>query len=73
MCSSDLAGVSDEELLLTEPLAVVARAVNRAAPQPGETAAVVGAGTLGLLALQVLKGRGARVLVVGRSARQKRR
>jgi threonine dehydrogenase-like Zn-dependent dehydrogenase len=64
------AGVSDEDLMVTEPLAVVVRAVNRGAPQPGETAAVVGAGTLGLLALQVLKGRGARVLVVGRSARR---
>jgi L-iditol 2-dehydrogenase len=64
------AGVSDEDLLVTEPLAVVVRAVNRGAPQSGETAAVVGAGTLGLLALQVMKGRGARVLVVGRSARR---
>jgi 2-desacetyl-2-hydroxyethyl bacteriochlorophyllide A dehydrogenase len=64
------AGVADEDLLVTEPLAVVVRAVSRAAPQQGESAAVVGAGTLGLLALQVLKGRGARVLVVGRSARR---
>src|SRR5688500_4774922 len=64
------AGVADEDLLVTEPLAVVVRAVNRGAPQAGESAAVVGAGTLGLLALQVLKGRGARVLVVGRSARR---
>jgi L-iditol 2-dehydrogenase len=62
--------VADDELLLTEPLAVVTRAVNRGAPRPAETAAVVGAGTLGLLALQVLRARGARVLVVGRSARR---
>ncbi|MFI6515569.1 zinc-binding dehydrogenase [Spirillospora sp. NPDC050679] len=39
---------------LLEPAAVVAGAVRRAAPRPGETAAVVGAGTLGLLALQLL-------------------
>ena len=64
------ADVADEDLLLTEPLAVVVRAVNRGAPQAGETAAVVGAGTLGLLALQVLRARGARVLVVSRTHRR---
>lgn len=69
-CWQAPAGIADEDLLVTEPLAVVVRAVNRGAPHSGETAAVVGAGTLGLLALQVLKGRGARVLVVGRSARR---
>lgn len=63
-------GVADEELLLTEPLAVVVRAAARGAPQPGETAAVVGAGTLGLLALQVLRAAGLRVLAVSRSSRR---
>lgn len=63
-------GVDDEELLLTEPLAVVVRAVARAAVRSGESSAVVGAGTLGLLALQVLQERGARVLVVSRSSRR---
>jgi 2-desacetyl-2-hydroxyethyl bacteriochlorophyllide A dehydrogenase len=62
--------VSDDEAVMTEPLAVVVRAVNRGAPKPQETAAVVGAGTLGLLALQVLRAAGARVLVVSRSARR---
>jgi 2-desacetyl-2-hydroxyethyl bacteriochlorophyllide A dehydrogenase len=57
-------------LLFAEPLAVVARAVARAAPQPGETAAVVGAGTLGLLALQLLQTWGCRTLVVGRTDRR---
>jgi L-iditol 2-dehydrogenase len=64
------AGVADEDLLLTEPLAVVVRAVIRGAPKAGETAAVVGAGTLGLLALQVLRARGARVLAVSRTRRR---
>jgi len=59
-----------DALLLTEPLAVVVRAVERGAPRRGETAAIVGAGTLGLLALQVLRARGARVLVVSRSRRR---
>jgi 2-desacetyl-2-hydroxyethyl bacteriochlorophyllide A dehydrogenase len=64
------AGLASDVLLFAEPLAVVARAVGRAAPQPGETAAVVGAGTLGLLALQLLRARGCRVLVVGRTDRR---
>lgn len=59
-----------DSLLLTEPLAVVVRGVNRAAPVPGETAAVLGVGTLGLLAIQVLRVRGARVLAVGRTSRR---
>lgn len=63
-------GLPDERLLLTEPLAVVVRAVARAAPRDGECAAVVGAGTLGLLALQVLRARGCRVLVVSRTDRR---
>ncbi|TMQ26924.1 MAG: zinc-binding dehydrogenase [Candidatus Rokuibacteriota bacterium] len=64
------AGVADEELMVTEPLAVVVRAVARSAVAHDESAAVVGGGTLGLLALQVLRGRGARVLVVSRSSRR---
>ena len=63
-------GLGDEQLLLTEPLAVVVRAVGRAEVKTGATAAVLGAGTLGLLALQVLRARGARVLVVGRTERR---
>lgn len=62
--------VRDDEAVMAEPLAVVVRAVNRGTPKAGETAAVVGAGTLGLLALQVLRAAGARVLVVSRSTRR---
>jgi 2-desacetyl-2-hydroxyethyl bacteriochlorophyllide A dehydrogenase len=69
-CWAVPAGVTDEDAVLTEPLAVVVRAVHRGAPRAGETAAVVGAGTLGLLALQVLRARGARVLVVSRTRRR---
>jgi 2-desacetyl-2-hydroxyethyl bacteriochlorophyllide A dehydrogenase len=64
------AALPSDVLLFAEPLAVVTRAVGRAAPRPGETAAVVGAGTLGLLALQLLRARGCRVLVVGRTDRR---
>lgn len=69
-CWAVPAGVADDDALLAEPLAVVARAVKRSAARGGETAAVVGAGTLGLLALQVLVARGVRVLVVGRTSRR---
>jgi 2-desacetyl-2-hydroxyethyl bacteriochlorophyllide A dehydrogenase len=65
--SSDLA---DTAVVVVEPLAVVLRAVNRAVPRAGETAAVLGAGTLGLLAAQLLRLQGARVLVVSRTARR---
>jgi 2-desacetyl-2-hydroxyethyl bacteriochlorophyllide A dehydrogenase len=64
------AGLAPERLLLTEPLAVVVRAAARGGARAGESAAVLGAGTLGLLALQVLRARGARVLVVSRSPRR---
>lgn len=64
------AALADEDVLLCEPLAVVVRAVGRGAPRPGESAAVVGAGTLGLLAIQVLSARGARVLALGRTPRR---
>ncbi len=64
------AGLADQDVLLCEPLAVVVRAVGRGAPRTGESAAVVGAGTLGLLAIQVLRVRGARVLAVSRTARR---
>ena len=64
------ADVDDARLMLVEPLAVVVRAVGRGHPAPGESAAVLGVGSLGLLAVQVLKGRGLRVLAVARSGRR---
>jgi 2-desacetyl-2-hydroxyethyl bacteriochlorophyllide A dehydrogenase len=69
-CWSVPAGLAEDDALLAEPLAVVVRAVQRGGVRPGETAAVLGAGTLGLLALQVLRARGARVLVVSRTPRR---
>ena len=64
------AGISDEQLLLAEPLAVVVRAVARGEPRSGESAAVLGVGALGLLAIQLLKAKGLRVLAVGRTDRR---
>jgi L-iditol 2-dehydrogenase len=63
-------GAAEDDLLLVEPLAVVTRAVGRAAPRAGESAAIVGGGTLGLLGMQVLRARGARVMVVSRTPRR---
>src|SRR6185503_7909487 len=59
--------LSTERLLMAEPLAVVVRAVGRAAPVAGETAAVLGVGSLGLLAVQVLRARGRAVHQTARS------
>ncbi len=43
---------------LIEPLACVVNGVNRAAPQPGETAIVFGAGTIGCLFVALLRAAG---------------
>jgi 2-desacetyl-2-hydroxyethyl bacteriochlorophyllide A dehydrogenase len=59
--------ISDEQLMLAEPLAVVVRAVARGEARPGESVVVLGVGALGLLAIQVLKAKGLRVLAVGRT------
>ena len=61
------AETSDDQLMLAEPLAVVVRAVARGEAKRGETVAVLGVGALGLLAIQVLKAKGLRVLAVGRT------
>jgi L-iditol 2-dehydrogenase len=70
VCWPAPADLADDQLLLAEPLAVVVRAVLRGEGLAGETAAVLGVGTLGLLAVQVLKARGLRVLAVARSERR---
>jgi threonine dehydrogenase-like Zn-dependent dehydrogenase len=56
--------VSDEEAALVEPATVAVRAVRRSGVQIGDTAAVVGVGTVGLLTMQALKAAGARVVAV---------
>jgi L-iditol 2-dehydrogenase len=61
--------VDQETASLIEPLTVAVHAVNGVSVRMGSTAAVVGAGAIGLLALQVLRARGAGdVLVVGTGA-----
>ena len=52
-------GTSLEEATLFEPMAIVLHSLKQAAPQIGETAAVFGAGPIGLLTVFVLKLTGA--------------
>src|SRR5215467_7332995 len=47
--------LSDREGALAEPLAVVLHSMQFAAPRPGDTAVVFGAGPIGLLTIAVLK------------------
>jgi len=57
-------GLSTAEGAMVEPLAVAVHAVNLARLEPGETVAVLGAGSIGLTVLQVARDRGARVVLV---------
>lgn len=50
--------LSFEQATTVEPLSVAVHAVNRAGVSQNDTAVVVGAGMIGLLAIQVLKARG---------------
>jgi len=54
--------VSDETASFTEPLACCLRAVKRARAEPGDTALVVGLGSVGCLFVQLLNRAGVRVL-----------
>ena len=56
------AHVSDEAASFVEPLACCLRAVRRARVQPGDTAVVVGLGSIGCLFVQLLKRAGAAVV-----------
>jgi len=47
--------MSDEQAVLLEPSAIALHAVLRRLPQPGEQVLIIGAGTIGLLTLQVLR------------------
>lgn len=60
-CSSKL---GYEQLALVETLGIGAHAVARAGVEAGETVAVIGAGPIGLAAIQFAKAAGARVLVI---------
>lgn len=64
--------LSFEEGTLFEPLAVVLHSAKFAAVQPGDTAAVFGAGPIGLLTIAVLRLAGARVIWAVEPVRERR-
>ena len=53
-----------EHLTMVEPLTISVHAVHRIAPQPGEHVLITGAGTIGLLAAQYARAKGAVPIVV---------
>lgn len=53
-----------EQNALVETLAIGCHAIDRAAPRPGETMLIIGAGPIGLSALEFAKVAGARVIVM---------
>ncbi len=57
-----------EQLALVETLAIGRHAVERAAPKPGETVLVVGAGPIGLSVIEFAKLSGARTVVMDMNA-----
>lgn len=65
-------GLSDEAALMAEPFAVALHPVLRWPPAPGQTALVIGAGTVGLCVVAALKATapGVRVVVVARYPHQ---
>lgn len=72
MCEAIPDGVTDASAALAEPLAVAVRAIRRSRLSLGESVAIVGAGAVGLLALQAARAAGAAaVFVVERSPARK--
>jgi len=66
------ASVSIRAGALTEPLACCVHALEMTRVEPSDTVAVVGPGAIGLLAAQVVKAAGARVILLGTSADEER-
>lgn len=66
-------GLDHETAALCEPLSIVLRAVDLSGIKLGQTAAVLGPGPIGLLALQALKAVGADYVMVAGTGADKRR
>jgi 2-desacetyl-2-hydroxyethyl bacteriochlorophyllide A dehydrogenase len=64
--------VADDEAALAEPLAVAVRALRRGGLRPGERVAVVGAGAVGLLAVQAAAAFGAGRVTVAEPLTERR-
>lgn len=63
-------GLSDEAASFTEPLACCLRAVKRAKVRPGDTALIVGLGSIGCLFVQLLRRAGLSVLAFDQDQRR---
>jgi L-iditol 2-dehydrogenase len=61
-------GLGFETAALAEPLACVVHGLDEAAPRPGDVAAVLGLGPIGLMFVAMLRARGATVVGIGRQA-----
>jgi (R,R)-butanediol dehydrogenase/meso-butanediol dehydrogenase/diacetyl reductase len=67
MCLPYDGGLPAEEAALAEPLSVALRAIRRGGVRPGGSVAIIGAGTIGLLAIQAARVAGAeRVAIIER-------
>lgn len=64
-------GLAFEQLALVETLAIGCHAVNRGAPQAGETVLVIGAGPIGLSVIEFVRLTGARLQVIEPNARRR--
>ncbi len=64
--------VDPSHVALVEPLAVVVHGIERAKPEPGSRALVVGAGSIGLLCAAALAHRGVETDIVARHLHQQR-
>jgi len=73
MCIPIPASVSDEQAVLADPFSVSLHGILKRPPAPGATALVYGCGTLGLLAIAILRALypATRVLAVARFAHQR--
>ena len=65
-------GVPRHQRVLIEPLAVGVHAVGRAAVEPGESAAVLGGGAIGLFTALVARARGAERVLLGEPSADRR-
>jgi (R,R)-butanediol dehydrogenase/meso-butanediol dehydrogenase/diacetyl reductase len=72
MCFKYPSTLPDDHAALAEPASVAVRAVRRSRLAEGETVAIIGAGTIGLLTLQVAKAMGAQSVTVVDPAENRR-
>jgi threonine dehydrogenase-like Zn-dependent dehydrogenase len=73
MCQPVGSAVSDDSAAIAQPLAVALHGLNRAAPEPGATLVVIGAGGIGSLVVAAACARGHPTVVIDPSAPRRER